>query len=368
MSTAETLMFVTVIGARFLVPLLIPKFPLPAIIACLVLDAADQSIFQAFGFDPPGYQSYDKAMDVYYLAMAYLSTLRNWASVAAYRVTRFLYFYRLVGVVAFELTQTRALLLVFPNTFEYFFIAYEAIRSRWRTTRWGLRWWIGVAAFIWIFIKLPQEWWIHVAQLDFTDFLADHSWAGPTIVVLLLIAFGVFWVWGRPRLLPADHTWRFAADPLPAELQTAAQQARAYAGKGVWSIATLEKVVLMGLLSVIFAQTLPGVDASNLQLLIGISAVVVVNAAFTLAMARRSLTLQSIALTVVARTVANVVLVAVAELLVHGPAGGSIDAGATLFFLTMISLLTTLHDRWYSVMEGRVAASEEGTGVAPVTS
>ena len=188
MSTGETLVFVLVIGARFLVPLLIPKFPLPAIIACLVLDALDQSIFQAMGFDPPGYQSYDKAMDVYYLAMAYLSTLRNWASVAAYRVTRFLYFYRLVGVVAFELTHTRALLLVFPNTFEYFFIAYEAIRSRWRTMRWGLRWWIGVAAFIWIFIKLPQEWWIHVAQLDFTDFLADNSWAGPTIVVLLLVA------------------------------------------------------------------------------------------------------------------------------------------------------------------------------------
>src|SRR3954453_8768894 len=93
-STTETTMFVLVVGARFLVPLLIPKFPLPAIIACLVLDAADQSIFQAFGFDPPGYQSYDKAMDVYYLAMAYLSTLRNWASVAAYQVSRFLYFYR----------------------------------------------------------------------------------------------------------------------------------------------------------------------------------------------------------------------------------------------------------------------------------
>ena len=217
-----------------------------------------------------------------------------------------------MGVVAFELTQMRALLLVFPNTFEYFFIAYEAIRSRWRTTRWGLRWWIGVAAFIWVFIKLPQEWWIHVAQLDFTDFLADHSWAGPTIVALLLAAFAVFWVWGRPRLLPADHTWRFAADPLPEELQTRPEQSRAYAdNSGVWSIATLEKMFLLGLLSVIFAQTLPGVHASNLGLFVGIVAVVVVNAAFTLALARRSRTLQSIALTVVARTVANVALVAV---------------------------------------------------------
>ncbi len=32
---------------------------------------------------------------------------------------------------------------------------------------------IGLAAFIWIFIKLPQEWWLHIAQLDFTDFMKE---------------------------------------------------------------------------------------------------------------------------------------------------------------------------------------------------
>jgi hypothetical protein len=358
-------MFLIVIGARFLVPLLIPMFPLPAIIACLVLDAADQSIFQAFGFDPPGYQSYDKAMDVYYLAMAYLATLRNWASLAAYQVGRFLYFYRLVGVVAFELSHVRALLLIFPNTFEYFFIAYEAIRSRWRTVRWGLRWWIGVAAVIWIFIKLPQEWWIHVAQLDFTEFLADNAWAGPTIVVLLLAAAGVFWVWGRPRLVPADHTWRFAADPLPEPVATGTQQARQYAEYGaVWSMATLEKVVLLGLLSVIFAQTLPGIEASNLQLFIGVAAVVVINGAFSLALARRARTVESIALAFVARTVANVALVAVAAWLL--PRGdGDLNVTPTLFFLTLISLLTTLHDRWLPVMAFRAASSEAGEPVTP---
>ena len=118
--------FVAVVGSRFLLPLLIPRYPLPAVIGCLLLDGVDQTIFQAFGYDPPGYQSYDKAMDVYYLAIAYLATMRNWASMPAYDVGRFLYFYRLVGVVVFELSQVRAMLLVFPNTFEYFFIAYEA--------------------------------------------------------------------------------------------------------------------------------------------------------------------------------------------------------------------------------------------------
>jgi|tagenome__1003787_1003787.scaffolds.fasta_scaffold20921075_3 hypothetical protein len=367
MSTGTQLVFLAVVGARFLVPLLIPKFPLPAILACLVLDAADQSIFQAFGYDPPGYQGYDKAMDVFYLAIAYLATLRNWSSLPAYRVGRFLYFYRLVGVVAFELSQVRALLLIFPNTFEYFFIAYEGIRSRWTTTRWGLRWWVGVAAFIWVFIKLPQEWWIHVAQLDFTDFLADHAWAGPTIVILLLLAFGAFWIWGRPRLLPADHGWRFAADPLPEGIATSAEQSRAYAADGaVWSIATLEKLVLLGLLSVIFGETLPGVDASSIQLFIGIAAVVVVNAAFTLALARRSWSVESTFLSFVGRTVANVALVAVASWLL--PRGdGHISVSATFFFLTLISLVTTLHDRWYPVNTYRHQLPA-GTDVAPMTS
>ena len=110
--------FVGVVLARFMLPLLIPAFPLPAIVGCLVLDGVDQTIFQIFGYDPPWYQGYDKAMDVYYLAIAYLATLRNWSNLNAFRIGHFLYFYRLVGVVAFELTHVRALLLIFPNTFE----------------------------------------------------------------------------------------------------------------------------------------------------------------------------------------------------------------------------------------------------------
>ena len=75
-----TLVFVGVVLVRLLLPLLIPRFPLPAIVACLVVDGVDQTIFQTFGYDPPGYQGYDKAMDVYYLAIAYLATLRNWTA------------------------------------------------------------------------------------------------------------------------------------------------------------------------------------------------------------------------------------------------------------------------------------------------
>ena len=105
-----TLVFVGVVVVRLLLPLLIPRFPLPAIVASLIVDGVDQTIFQAFGYDPPGYQGYDKAMDVYYLAIAYMATMRNWVSPGAFQVGQFLYFYRLVGVVAFELLQSLSLI------------------------------------------------------------------------------------------------------------------------------------------------------------------------------------------------------------------------------------------------------------------
>ena len=97
-------LFGIVVTARFLLPLLILRYPLPAIIGCLVLDAVDQTVFQAFGYDPPFYQGYDKAMDVFYLGVAYVASLRNWTNLHAFNVSRFLFFYRQIGVVAFELT------------------------------------------------------------------------------------------------------------------------------------------------------------------------------------------------------------------------------------------------------------------------
>src|SRR4029079_6956165 len=107
--------------------LLIPRFPL-VILAALVLDAVDGTLLELFSDVDTGpggpYQSFDKALDIYYLAIAYLATMRNWSSQPAFRVGQFLFYYRLVGVLAFELLDSRAMLLLFPNTFEFFFIAY----------------------------------------------------------------------------------------------------------------------------------------------------------------------------------------------------------------------------------------------------
>ncbi|MEZ4564471.1 MAG: hypothetical protein R2853_17195 [Thermomicrobiales bacterium] len=128
-----------VLGLRLFVPLAIPKFPLPAGMLCLVIDGLDKGIFQAFtDMNLDWYQGYDKALDIYYLAIAYLSTMRNWSNLAAFSMSRFLWYYRLVGVLLFEFSQIRAMLLLFPNTFEYFFLFYEG--SAHAGTRSGWAW------------------------------------------------------------------------------------------------------------------------------------------------------------------------------------------------------------------------------------
>ena len=361
MTTEATIVFVVVVGLRFLLPLFIPKWPLPAVLACLVLDGIDQSIFQAFGFDPPGYQNYDKAMDLFYLSIAFLSSLQNWTHSGAVGISRFLFFYRMVGVMAFEITGNRTLLLVFPNTFEYFFIAYELVRLFWDPRRFSRHFWIVTAACIWIFIKLPQEYWIHVAQLDFTDTWKEVPWFAPLVVSLVLIGLAVLWFVVRPRLLPPDWVWHLKADPLPEEMDSAAERdAWTAANVRVWSRSTLEKVVLIGLLSTIYARILPGLEVSDLRMFVGIAAYVVVNAAISLAFARRSGTREGLAGDFGVRVVVNIGLVLLARLVLGGNA---LDLSATFFFVLLLSLLVTMHDRFAPV--GAVRAEHDRTDAAP---
>ena len=285
--------------------------------------------------------------------------MRNWNSRPAVRVARFLYFYRLVGVVAFELTQLRPLLLIFPNTFEYFFIAYETIRLRWNPARIHLRAWITIAAAIWIFVKLPQEWWIHIAQLDVTDMMAAHRWILPTLLVLLAVAAVVLRTAVWPRLPAPDHPWRLAADPLPEDIDEAAERDRwVAANHRLWSSGTLEKVVLMGLLWVIYAEVLPAGTAGPAERFLGVAVFVVINAAISLTVARRARGLESALATFGVRLLINVLLVLTASQLL----GGTLAPLSAAFFVLLLSLITLLDDRFRPVHEARFAPSRTAAG------
>jgi hypothetical protein len=370
--TSDLLIFWIIVAARFLVPLTIPRYPLPAILAALIIDAGDQTIFQQFTNLPlEGYQGYDKALDIYYLTIAYISTLRNWTNLFAFQVSRFLFYWRLVGVVLFELTQLRPLLLIFPNTFEYFFIFYEAVRLRWDPKRLTKRFVIGAAAAIWIFIKLPQEYWIHIAQLDTTDFikqnifgvptdtpwgeiLATNLWVIPVLVVVVVLILVVA-RWITRRLPPADWGLKVAADPIPAAFAEGNEGSDMNTqSERLVNPALIEKIVLISLVSAIFAQVLPGVQASLLEIAIGVAFVIVINTALSQWLARRGTDWGSTLRQFIVMSVVNFGLVLVYAWLLPN-LDGSINLGNTLFFALLLTLIVTLFDRYRQVYLMRFA-------------
>lgn len=349
----DTLVVVTILAVRLIVPLFIPRFPLPAILICLVVDAADQTILQqATDFSLDRYQSFDKALDIYYLAVAYLTVFRNWTNGFAIVVAAFLWYYRLVGVLLFEILGHRWLLLVFPNTFEYFFIAYCVIQTRWSPMRMTNRTVVGVAAFIWIVIKLPQEWWIHVAQNDFTDFMketvfgveADSSWSDafsnrPGVllaIVAVIVGLAVAGWRLRKRLPTAD--WSFGLDmnrtdvtvrrtePIPTSMRAA----------------VIEKIALIALVSGIFANVLE-VETTGLKIVGATLLVVLVNAGVSFWLARRGNEWSSLALESVALAILNtMLLIAYASIV----GDGEIDRSLALFFGMLLTVLIVLYDRY----------------------
>jgi hypothetical protein len=378
--TSDLIVFWVVVLARFLVPFTIPRFPLPGILACLIIDAVDQTIFQQFtNLELTGYQGYDKALDIYYLVIAYISTLRNWTNLFAFRVSQFLLYYRLFGVALFELTYSgdgpRWLLLIFPNVFEYFFIFYEIVRLRWDPVKMSKRFVIISAAAIWIFIKIPQELWIHIFQLDTTDFiketifgvptdtpfseiLADNLWIiGVAIVLAILIVVVARWI--VKRLPPAD--WPLTVDVndhLDISPDVVENQEMSTGSARFFNSVLFEKIALVSLVSIIFAQILPEVKATTLQLAVAVAFVIILNTVVSHWLAGRGTTWRSTLQQFLVMVVVNFGLVLVYSFLL--PAfDGSVNIGNTLFFVLLLTLLVTMFDRYRPFFDMRVAMQSE---------
>lgn len=373
---SDTLIFLLVVGARFLVPLLIPKFPLPALIAALVIDAADQTIFEKYThLDLLNYQSYDKALDIYYLTIAYLSVIRNWTNGFAVEVARFLWYYRLVGVVLFELLEKRALLFIFPNTFEYFFIAYEVVRTGWnprRLTRKAVLW---MAGLIWVVIKLPQEWWIHIAKNDFTDFMketvfgvdAEAAWSTavgnrPVVSVSLVVAIVALVVVGRvvwARLPERDWSIRFDVDkPTGAEgalLRTGDADLDEIGPALRWPI--FEKIALISLVGLVFSQML-GVNLSNWQVLPATALAVVVNASISQWFVRKGSEWGNLGESFVVLAALNTVLLTIYA---TWAGDGRVNRAQALFFGALLTLVTVMYDRFRGSRQRALAMSPQLT-------
>ena len=389
MATSALVIFWLVVAARLLVPLLIPRFPLFGILICLVLDAADQSIFQALNIPLDGYQVYDKALDIYYLSIAYVSTMRNWENPIAFQVGRALFYLRLFGVLAFELSEQRLLLFLLPNVFEYFFIYYEIARLRRDPLHLTRRMLIVAAAVLWFVVKLPHEWWVHVARLDATDFVKVRVFRAPSDealwravlgaprTTLLLAAIAASMGLALRRLLRAGDRGRMA-EHLGAGQGVArtagrrekippANRESGAAGVSAWATAATmtEKIVLITILAVVFGQILPGLSASSFQIAICMALTIAVSTYVLrglIGLVRRRL---SVWWELPIMALLNFSMVLVFEVLlpfVHAP----YNIGATSLFAVLLTFFATMYDHYRVHYDARLRVAGEMADSPPV--
>jgi hypothetical protein len=153
-------------------------------------------------------------------------------------------------------------------------------------------------------------------------------------VVALVLLCLVYWFGVRLRQPAPDWSWHLAADPLPADAATVAQRNRWVAVHGrLMSAGTLQKVVLVGLLWMIYSLVLP----------------------VSLWVARSARGVEPVLTAFGFRVLMNAGLVVLAGWLL-ARTGGSFDEGNALFFVLLLSLITMLDDRYRPIYRMRFAA------------
>jgi hypothetical protein len=366
-----------VVLARLLLPLTILRWPLPGIVlSAFVIDAVDRDVYLQFtAMTEADYQRVDKALDAYYMVFAYLAMIRNWPSGTALRVGRVLFFHRLVGTALFQLTGTRWVLVLFPNAFDFFFLFYEAMRLRWRPEHLSTRPWVGIAAAL-ALLTVAKEAWIHLAELDVTDFGKEHlvraspeqSWGqgvaddpwillvGAALAFLVFLAGRDLFRWAAPDEHPGTRAGRASLDA-HAELGAIESRLR---GRPLTRAdrpgrAVLEEALLLALGVVVFGQALELGSRVIISFVLLGTGFVMANA---LVLRYRRLAGDRWAAGPVELAYRLGLAVALVGSGVVGSllAGGSPDAGAAPVFLVALAVVQTLYDRSLALHRERFGA------------
>ena len=153
-----------VIILRLAVPPLMFRWPFAGLVAAILADNFDTIIIAAIGSGTfEDYTLADKLLDTYFLAILAFVSLR-WENKIAKITSISLFAYRLVGVVALSVTGDRAVLFIFPNVFEVFFI-YQVVTMKWfphlQVDDYRR---LALVIPILLVLKLLQEYIVHVAE------------------------------------------------------------------------------------------------------------------------------------------------------------------------------------------------------------
>jgi hypothetical protein len=158
-----TLEIVLFVAFRVATSLPVLRWPLAGGLLAIGGDLADLLLRDLVDLGGIGdYQLLDKACDQVYLALFLVVALR-WQGVER-RVAVALYLYRLVGSILFVVTADRAVLFLFPNVFEPWFILVAAVHHLPEPVRWTPARLVAVLAAL-TGLKLVQEWALHVGQV-----------------------------------------------------------------------------------------------------------------------------------------------------------------------------------------------------------
>ena len=158
-----TLQVLVIAVVRIVGSLPVLRWPLAGGLVVLVVDLSDLLLRDTLDLGGvPDYQSLDKWLDQVYLALFLVVALR-WQGLAR-QVAIALYAFRLVGFVLFEISGERGVLLLFPNVFEFWFLAVAAIHRFRPAMAWTGRSTALVLAVV-APLKELQEWALHGGRI-----------------------------------------------------------------------------------------------------------------------------------------------------------------------------------------------------------
>lgn len=107
------------------------------------------------------YQSFDKWLDLVYM-FTFLVVALRWRGPAR-NVALVLFAYRMVGVAVFVFADSRTVLLVFPNVFEFWFVGMASLKHWWPDFELTHRR-VLVLLLVATGLKMGQEWLLHGEQ------------------------------------------------------------------------------------------------------------------------------------------------------------------------------------------------------------
>jgi hypothetical protein len=161
-----------IVALRLVVPLLILRYALVGGVIAMLLDATDVVLIELLGLGGFGdhYAQLDKLLDTWYLTLQLIVAL-GWESPWARLPAVALYAWRTSGVLLFEVTGARWLLLVFPNVFEnwwFYVVIVERFAPRLYPRSVQS---VAVPMILLLLPKLAQEYLLHYAEAQPWDWI-----------------------------------------------------------------------------------------------------------------------------------------------------------------------------------------------------